>query len=195
MTDVVVVAGLGNPGREYLLSRHNMGFMVVDGLAAVHSLSFQGSRFQAQVAKGRIDGTQVLLVKPQTYMNRSGQAVGPLVRYHRLPPERLLVVHDDLDMELGRLKFARGGGHGGHNGVRSVMEALGTRSFPRLKLGIGRPLPGQPVDKYVLSRFSSEEMEVVEEVLAAAVRGVETFIGQGIESAMNGFNGLKVGGG
>ena len=169
-----------------------MGFMVVDALAAVHGLHFQGSRFSGELAQGRVEGERLFLFKPLTYMNRSGLAVQPFLAYYRISPSEIVVVHDDLDMELGRLKFARGGGHGGHNGVRSVVAALGTKGFPRLKLGIGRPEPGYPVDKYVLSRFSSDEMALVEEVVATAVDGVAILLKKGLDAAMNRYNGIDL---
>ncbi len=190
--DHVAVAGLGNPGPKYSLTRHNVGFMVVDAVARAHGLEFSSSKFDAHVASGNILGRRVSLLKPQTYMNRSGRAVQPFLAYYRLLPSRLLVVHDDLDMEMGRLKFYRGGGGGGHNGIRSIIETLGTREFPRLKVGIGRPPRGFPVDKYVLSSFPLDDMPLLEQVIAAAAEGVEIFLEKGLDTAMNRFNGLDL---
>ncbi len=189
----VALAGLGNPGPKYALTRHNMGFMVADAFAQAHSWRFTSSRFNAELAKGEVGGLQVFLIKPQTFMNLSGRAVQLFLSYYKIPPSSLLAIHDDLDMPLGRLKFVRGGGAGGHNGVRSLIESLGTREFPRLKLGIGRPGPEFPVDKYVLSSFALTEMDLLEKVIAAAVEGVETFLELGLDHAMNRFNGLDIG--
>ncbi len=125
-------------------------------------------------------------------MNRSGGPISRVASYYRILPEAILVVHDDLDVPLGRMKFARSGGHGGHNGVRSIIESMGTRSFPRLKFGIGRPPRGMPTERYVLSGFSSDEGPVAKKVMELAVKGIEEFVRKGIDSAMNKFNGLEV---
>lgn len=189
----ILIAGLGNPGPKYAETRHNMGFMVADRLAAQHNASFRKpSGRPCLEADLHISTKGVVLIKPQTYMNRSGIAVQLTAAYYRIGPSDLLVVHDDLDLPLGRMKFVRGGGAGGHNGIRSIIEQLGTRDFPRLKIGIGRPEGPIPVDRYVLSPFSPKERPVVELVVDAASEAVVHFVENGIESAMNRFNGLEV---
>ncbi len=190
----ILVAGLGNPGRKYKETRHNIGFWVVDRLAEQASLAFkeEGVPTKYQLADAHIWGQKVFLLKPMEYMNRSGGPVKQVASYYGIAHEDILVVHDDLDISLGRLKFVRSGGHGGHNGIRSIIEGLGTRNFPRLKIGIGRPPQNVPADRYVLSRFSPQERNVVEEVVELSVKGIEEFIRNGIDSAMNKFNGIEV---
>ncbi len=190
----ILVTGLGNPGRKYKETRHNIGFWVVDRLAEQASLAFKEERVppKYQIADAHLWGQKVFLLKPMEYMNRSGGPVERVASYYEIMPEDILVVHDDVDVRLGRLKFVRSGGHGGHNGIRSIIERLGTRNFPRLKIGIGRPPENVPADKYVLSRFSTEELGTVREVVELAVRGIEEFVKNGIDSAMNKFNGIEV---
>ena len=144
------------------------------------------------LADGLLWGNKVFLLKPMEFMNRSGGPVARIASYYSIAPENILVVHDDLDVPFGRLKFARSGGHGGHNGIRSIIEAMGTRNFPRLKIGIGRPPEGMPAERYVLGRFTPHEEQVINKAVALAVKGIEEFIRNGIDSAMNKFNGLEV---
>ncbi|MDP5878266.1 MAG: aminoacyl-tRNA hydrolase, partial [Dehalococcoidia bacterium] len=139
MDETWLVVGLGNPGESYRKTRHNLGFAVVDELASRHRLELRSQKFRSRFGKGRISGRPVLLSKPQTYMNRSGQSVGVMAGWHRIPAERVVVVHDDLDLTLGRMKLKAGGGHGGHNGLRDIRTALGSSEFLRVRLGIGRP--------------------------------------------------------
>lgn len=184
-----LVVGLGNPGAEYARHRHNLGFRVVDALARAHGLSFSRAKLaRAYTAQGRIGGRSVLLVKPQTYVNRSGQAVGRLARWHKVPPAQILVVYDELDLPLGRLRLRPEGGSGGHNGMRSIIEVLGNQGFPRLRVGIDRP-PGKmdPAD-YVLHPFSREEDEIVALAIDQAVAAVEAWLAEGIMVAMDRFN-------
>ncbi len=190
----LLVAGLGNPGSKYEMTRHNLGFMVVDRLAfLVGAGPFKkaGNRPCLEL-QCNIAGRSVILAKPQTYMNKSGIAIQQISHYFKIPPADILVIHDDLDLPLGRLKFARGGGHGGHNGIRSVIEHLGTRDFPRLRGGIGRPRVPMPVDRYVLSSFSPDEISLLAKVIDVAADGIVCFIENGINSAMNRFNGVNL---
>lgn len=184
-----LVIGLGNPGAEYARHRHNVGFQVVDALARAHGLAFSRAKLaRAQVAQGRIAGRRVILAKPQTFMNRSGQAVGRLARWHSVPPQQILIVYDELDLPLGRLRLRPEGGAGGHNGMRSIIEALGSQEFPRLRVGINRP-PGKmdPAD-YVLHPFSPEEAEIIAPVIEQAVAAIETWLAKGIVAAMDRYN-------
>ena len=187
---LALVIGLGNPGAEYARHRHNVGFRVVDALARAHGLAFSRAKLaRAHTAQGRIAGRRVILAKPQTFMNRSGQAVGRLARWHKVPPQQILVVYDELDLPLGRLRLRPEGGAGGHNGMRSIIEALGSQGFPRLRVGIDRP-PGKmdPAD-YVLHPFSQEEAEIVAPVIDQAVAAIETWLAEGIVAAMDRYNG------
>lgn len=184
-----MVVGLGNPGTEYASHRHNAGFLVVEALARAHKLAFaRRRRTRAYVAEGWVGKQQVLLAKPQTFMNLSGRAVGRLSRAHGIPPERILVVYDELDLPLGRLRIRSEGGSGGHKGMRSIIETLGTQSFPRLRVGIDRP-PGRmdPAD-YVLQPFSSQEQACLTQVLEWSVAAIECWLDEGIVAAMDRFN-------
>jgi PTH1 family peptidyl-tRNA hydrolase len=187
-TSVFLIAGLGNPGPRYDRTRHNVGFRVIDRLAERFSIPMQDRKFPAHWGEGRIGGRKVVLVKPMTYMNRSGDAVGPLLRYYRLPPEALLVVHDDLDLPMGRIRIARRGGTGGHRGVASIIHTLGGGEFARLKLGIGRPRYGEPVEAFVLDGFYADELEAAEEMVDRAAAAALAVLADGLEAAMNRFN-------
>lgn len=186
MTPRWLIVGLGNPGPRYLLSRHNAGFLIVDAFAEAHGLRWQRTPL-ADVAEGRI-GEGVLLAKPLTFMNLSGEAVRELVDRYGLPLDRVLVVHDDIDLPFGRLRVKRGGGHGGHRGVASVMEALGGEGFPRLKVGVGRPGRKEEVVDHVLSPFSEEERSNLPEVMERAVGALEAILLRGLDEAMNLYN-------
>ncbi len=198
-----LIVGLGNPGREYDFSRHNIGFMIVDALAQKHAIPVKRLKFQSLLGTGQIAGEKVWLAKPLTYMNLSGIAVkGILGASPELTPQSLIIVHDDMDLELGRIRFRARGGSGGHKGLISIMEKLGTREFIRLKIGIGRPAPetlpfskdsphhdeSAGVKGYVLGRFTSREEPVVKEVTAKAAEALETCLLEGLEKAMNQYN-------
>jgi PTH1 family peptidyl-tRNA hydrolase len=186
---LALVVGLGNPGDEYALHRHNIGFQIVDALAQAHGLAFARQKgAKAQVAEGQIDGQPVLLAKPQTFMNASGQTVGRLRRRAEIPLENLLVVYDDLDLELGRLRLRPEGGSGGHKGMRSIIQVLGGQSFPRLRVGIDRP-PGRmdPAD-YVLRPFDRAQKPLVAIATQRAVAAIECWLAAGIVAAMDEFN-------
>jgi peptidyl-tRNA hydrolase, PTH1 family len=183
----LLVAGLGNPGREYANDRHNVGFMVCDELARRHAASFR-SKFSAELAEVRLDGGRVALLKPQTFMNDSGRAVAPAARFFKIEPPSLLVVHDDVDLEPGRLQARLGGGLAGHNGLRSIAAQLGTQEFSRLRVGVGRPERGErrPVADFVLSPFPSEVD--VEDLVARAADAVESLVQDGLEETQQRFN-------
>jgi PTH1 family peptidyl-tRNA hydrolase len=183
-----LIAGLGNPGREYAGNRHNVGFRCIERFAAVHGLSFSKRQKKARVALGTVDDHPLVLARPRTFMNKSGQAVAPLVRFYKIPLERVLLIYDDLDLPLGTTRLRPSGGSGGHRGVRSVIQQLGSQAFARLRIGIGRP-PGRmdPAD-YVLQDFSAEEEELLDEVLEQTVDAIEAWLDQGIEAAMSRYN-------
>lgn len=183
----LLVAGLGNPGRDYARTRHNVGFMVCDELARRHGGSYR-SKFSGELAELRVGERRMALLKPQTYVNESGRAVGAAVRFFKVPPDRLLVLHDEVDLELGRLQARLGGGLAGHNGLRSVAQHLKTQDFLRLRIGVGRPERGdpRPVADYVLSPFQA--YEDVEGLVARAADAVETILRDGVEEAQNRFN-------
>ncbi len=183
----LLVAALGNPGRDYVRHRHNVGFMVADELARRHGGSWR-SKFSGQLAELRLDDARVALLKPETYMNESGRSVGAAARFYKLPPDAVLVVHDEGDFDLGRLQARRGGGLAGHNGVRSVAQHLGTQEFLRLRIGVGRPGRGDRRDlaDYVLSDFEPEDE--AEALVARAADAVETIVRDGLDEAQQRFN-------
>jgi peptidyl-tRNA hydrolase, PTH1 family len=183
----LLVAGLGNPGRKYRDTRHNVGFLVAEELARRHGGSFR-SKFSALVADIRIDGERVTLLEPQTYMNESGRSVAAAARFYKLPSEALLVLHDEVDLPLGRLQVRRGGGLAGHNGLRSVAAHLGSSDFARLRIGVGRPERGdpRPVADFVLSPFPAEAD--VGDIVERAADAVETVVTSGLDEAQQRFN-------
>ncbi len=183
-----LIVGLGNPGRKYAGSRHNVGFQVVDRLAAANDLHFDARRNQAQLASGRIEGVRVVLVKPQTYMNLSGQAVNAIARFFKVPSGQVLVIFDDLDLPLGSLRLRLKGGAGGHQGVANVIARLNTRDFPRLRVGIGRPPGKMPPEAYVLQDFRDDEMPIADSTYQHAIEAIHIVLRDGFEMAMNQFN-------
>ena len=189
MSEKHLIVGLGNPGREYRYHRHNIGFRVADRLAERHGLAFSRQQNGAFVASGSIAGRGVILAKPQKFMNLSGGPVAALAKFYRIPPERLLVIYDDLDLPVGVIRLRPMGGSGGHKGVQHIIERLGTQGFARLRVGIGRP-PGRmaPAD-YVLQDFSADQLPLIDEALERAAEAVETWLSEGIERAMSRFNG------
>lgn len=182
-----VVLGLGNPGAEYAHTRHNIGFDVVDILASRHRIRLNLHCDQAHYGLGTIAGIPVLLAKPMTYMNRSGEAVRALLQRYPLEPARLLVIVDDVALPTGRIRVRPSGSDGGHNGLASIIQCVGTQAFPRVRVGIGSPPPGQMVE-YVLSRFQPQEQPIIAEALQRAADAVETIIAEGVQAAMNRFN-------
>ena len=189
-----LVAGLGNPGPAYELTRHNAGFYFLDAFAAKQGWSIGSLKFQGLYGQGRFDGSQILSVKPQTYMNRSGECVRIFLDYFDIDLTHLLVLHDDLDLEAGKVKIVRGGGAGGHNGIRSLIAHLGSQDFARLRFGIGRPassLEGSRLstEQFVLGNISSSERQEWEKKLELVIEAIELFVGKGLEFSMNHING------
>ncbi len=191
-SDLWMLVGLGNPGAQYVTSRHNVGFMATDTLCSASAgLNWRNvPRLQGEVAKGRIDVQEVVLLKPQTYMNLSGQSVGAAARFYRISTERIVVLHDDIDLDLGRLKMKYGGGDGGHKGIRSIAQHLGSPDFYRIRLGIGRPKHGEVVD-FVLQGFHPDERDEVDQQIDRASQAARVLMEKGLRAAMNRFNGSK----
>lgn len=183
-----LIVGLGNPGREYAANRHNVGFRCVEHLAVAHGMAFNKRQKRARVALGAIGEWRVILAQPQTFMNESGRAVAPLARFYRVPLEHLLVVYDDLDLPPGTVRLRPEGGSGGHKGIRSITEHLGSQEFVRLRIGIGRPPGRMDPAAYVLQDFSAEEEPLLEETLERAVAAIETWLREGIQVAMDRYN-------
>jgi len=179
-----LIAGLGNPGQQYAGTRHNAGFMMLDYLAEKNKLTFADSKWKALVAKAIVWDESVVLLKPETFMNLSGTAVAQAAHFYKLQPAHIIVIHDDLDMKFGRIKIVSGGGDGGHKGIRSIIEHLGTKEFTRIKIGIGRPDPPVLPEKYVLGKFDSAEKEIIKRKMSVAYEGIRILLQQGIAAAM-----------
>lgn len=191
MEHLHLIVGLGNPGADYAKTRHNAGFMVVARLAEQWRAGWTLERkFNARVARAGVDGRSALLCQPQTYMNSSGEAVGAVAGFYRVPASRILVVVDDADLPLGELRMRPRGSSGGHHGLESIEQHLGTRDYARLRVGIGRETGAREIKGYVLGRFGSGDAARVDEVVAAACRQVECWWTDGIQKAMNQFNGV-----
>lgn len=182
-----IVVGLGNPGKEYKNTRHNVGFKVVEEIASRYSIEKEESKFDAIIGHIRVGGEKVLLVKPLTYMNLSGKAVQPIMHWYKLDLDDLIVLYDDMDLEAGVLRIRKKGGSGGHNGIASIVDRLASRDFPRLRVGIGRPDNREAVN-WVLGKFNSEESETFEIAVKKAADAVEHWIQNGIDEAMNTYN-------
>lgn len=187
-----LVVGLGNPGPEHANNRHNVGFLCLDRLAEAHRLRSWKSRHRALVIEGPVAGQLLVLAKPLTYMNLSGQAVKPLLRHYGVEQADLLVIHDDLDLPLGALRMRPQGSAGGHRGIQSIIDALGSQAFARLRIGIGRPAGEDPVD-YVLSDFTLDERIEIERALDRALEAIHTWLAEGIQAAMNACNAPQTG--
>jgi PTH1 family peptidyl-tRNA hydrolase len=184
-----LLVGLGNPGREYRSTRHNVGFMVVDEISTNLGINIGRVQSNALVGQGTAGDQRVILVKPQTFMNLSGQAVSALVRFYKLPLDHLLVIHDDLDLPFGSLRMRPAGGSGGQKGLASIIEHLGTQAFPRLRVGIGRPPGRMQAADYVLQTFSSEDQILFTGIVTRARDAALTFVRNGLEQSMNQYNG------
>jgi PTH1 family peptidyl-tRNA hydrolase len=183
-----LIVGLGNPGVTYKNTRHNVGFMVADKVADVFSILIQRKKFDALYGRGFIHGIEVILAKPMAFMNRSGPPVQEFLNYFKIPSKDMLVIHDDIDLPLGRLKIIESGGHGGHKGVKSLIDTLGTDDFPRIRIGIGRSEQGISVVDHVLGEFTVDEETILEPIVTMAENAVVTILCKGIKEGMNDFN-------
>ncbi len=184
---ITLIAGLGNPGNRYARSRHNIGFMIADRFAQAHDLKFARRRFNAEVAEGQACSKRVMLIKPQTFMNSSGEAVTKFFSFYKVAPQDLIVIYDDLDLPLGKLRLRPRGSAGGHHGMESIIGRIGTSDFPRLRVGIGRPNPDADID-HVLGEFDEDEFRVMNETVDRAVKAIDVWLSDGVAKAMNQFN-------
>lgn len=185
---VCMVAGLGNPGRQYELTRHNAGFMAVDALAVAHDITVDRTKFNTLFGRGRVDGIDVVLAKPQAFMNRSGPPLRQLADYFRISSEAMIIVHDDIDLAFNRLKIKEKGGDGGHKGIRSIIEAFGGGYFARLRVGVGRAEFGKDATDHVLSNFNHDEQAALGPLLKKASEAIVTILSKGTIAAMNHYN-------
>ena len=183
-----LIVGLGNPGSKYENTRHNVGFMTIDRLCHDLGVRLTGHRFQSRNTLTRFQDNRVMLLCPLTFMNRSGEAVRACVDYYDLEPGNILVIHDDIDLPVGRVKVVGSSGSGGHKGVRSIIDHMSGTQFQRIKIGIGRPRYGEPIENYVLAPFYKDEKDIIEDVLHMATEACELFVSRGIEPAMNQIN-------
>ena len=188
-----LIVGLGNPDRQYEGTRHNVGFEVIDRLADRLFVSVEEKKFQGYYGKGIIGGQKVILLKPQTYMNLSGESVRAAADFYKIQPEHIIVVYDDVSLDVGQLRIRTKGSAGGHNGIKNIIAHLGTQEFPRVKVGVGAKPPRMDLADYVLSRFSKEDQAKMEDAFKEAAEAVETLITEGADRAMNRFNGHKAG--
>lgn len=183
-----LIAGLGNPGRQYKMNRHNIGFLLLDHLALHLGATFSRVEFKAITTRTHFNSSLVLLAKPQTFMNLSGEAIATLGRYYKIPLDHLLVVYDDVDLPFGAIRLRPSGGSGGHKGMASIIERLGTQDIPRMRVGIGRPPGRMDAATYVLQDFSTSEREMLPEILQRGTEAILTFVRLGVDPAMNRFN-------
>lgn len=186
-----LIVGLGNPTKEYENTRHNIGFMAIDALSEEYHIPVESLRHKALIGKGAIEGQRVILAKPVTYMNLSGEAVRAISDYYKIPPEDIIIIFDDTTLDVGRMRIRKKGSAGGHNGIKSIIAHLGTMEFPRIKIGIGAKREGQDLADYVLSRFPKEEKEALGQVLEDVKKAVALMVWDDIEEAMNQYNKKK----
>lgn len=187
---MLLVVGLGNPGTKYNHTRHNIGFMVLDYLAERAGAVFKESKWAADLVKTSLGAKSILLAKPTSYMNLSGRPVGSIASFYRISPEKIVVIHDDLDLEVGRVKIAFDRGAGGHNGIKSIIECLGTREFTRIRVGIGRPEVHLSSSSFVLSKFGKNELDDISRVFSLVEEGINIIADNGVAAAMNHVNAL-----
>lgn len=190
---VYIVVGLGNPGDKYAYTRHNIGFIVIDMLAEKFGIRVNKIKHKAVIGEGMIAGEKVVLAKPQTYMNSSGESVLELYNWYKVDSSQIVLIYDDIDLDIGTLRIRPKGSAGTHNGMRSVIYHLQTEDFPRIRIGVGSPSAEWDLKDYVLSPFSSEELPLIEEACKMAVMGVELIVSEGVAAAMNQCNGIRLG--
>jgi PTH1 family peptidyl-tRNA hydrolase len=182
---VKLIVGLGNPGNIYETTRHNIGFLVIDYFSQKNSISLHTKRFKSTIGRGNISSTPVLLVKPVTFMNRSGEAISAIVRYYQINPENLIIIHDDIDLAFGRIKIKTCGGSGGHRGIESLISSLATNAFIRIRIGIGRPPSGIDESEFVLQPFTGDEEKCLSDIIGRVDQCVELIVEHGTATAMN----------
>ena len=183
-----VIAGLGNPGREYAETKHNVGFCVIDRLAEKYHIDVTKFKQKALIGDGTINGKRVLLVKPQTFMNLSGESIREIVNFYKIPQDRFVVIYDDTSMPAGQIRLREKGSHGGHNGIRNIIDQMGTDVFNRIKVGIGEKPKGWDLADYVLAKFNPDDLPAMEEGMEKAVKGVELILSRGVAEAANRVN-------
>jgi peptidyl-tRNA hydrolase, PTH1 family len=184
-----LIVGLGNPGDQYRNTRHNVGFDIIDIMAEKYNIGVNRIKFKGKYGEGNVGGQKVILLKPQTYMNLSGESIIEVCNFYKIPSERILVIYDDISLDIGRIRLRPQGSAGGHNGIKSIIAHLSSDLFPRIKVGVGQPR--EDLVNHVLSKFSKEDRLIIEKTFQAVVEATSTFLNSGIEEAMNKFNGFK----
>ncbi len=183
---IQLIVGLGNPGQQYEKTRHNAGFWFIDAIARTHGINLKSeNKFHGEVGKGRIDGEEVWLLKPRTFMNKSGQGIAALARFYKIDAENILIAHDELDLDPGTVRLKKGGGHGGHNGLRDTVAQLGTKDFQRLRLGIGHPGHASQVSGYVLGKAPAIDQALTEGAIDKALDNLSLIVSGELQKAMN----------
>lgn len=188
MEDLFVVIGLGNPGSKYENTRHNVGFDTIDVVSKKHNIAITKVKHKAVIGDGTIEGSKVILVKPQTFMNLSGESVREIIEWYKVPVKNIIILYDDIDLPVGKLRIRPKGSAGTHNGMKSIIYQIQSDDFPRIRIGVDKPPQGWDLANFVLSKFSSEERKYVEDAIENAVGAVETIIKSGVDNAMNRFN-------
>jgi len=183
-----IIAGLGNPTRAYIGTRHNIGFAVIDAIADKFNISVEHKQHKALIGKGMAAGEKVILAKPQTYMNLSGESIREICNYYKVTEDKIIVIFDDISLDVGQIRIKKKGSAGGHNGIKSIIENLGTMDFPRVKIGVGNKPPKMDLADYVLGHFAKGELEKIDESIEKAVQAVEIMLSESNEAAMNKFN-------
>ena len=184
-----IIVGLGNPGKQYENTRHNVGFNVIDMLAEEYSIDVSKAKFKALIGEGRVGSKKVVLVKPVTYMNLSGESLAEIYNFYKVDTQDIVVIYDDIDLDVGKIRIRKKGSGGTHNGMRSIVKCLGTTDFPRVRVGVSKPEPGRDLASFVLSRFSKEEEVDLKEGLKKAVLAIDSIIREDIDLSMNKYNG------
>ena len=184
-----LIVGLGNPGNEYTYTRHNAGFLAIDYICLKHGGECQRAKFKALTGEWKVGGKRVLLMKPQTFMNHSGEAIIEAANFYKIPPENVIILSDDITLDIGRMRIRKNGSAGGHNGIKDIIEVFGNDDFPRIKIGVGsKPHPDYDLKDWVLGKFSGEDKEAAEKSLELVVKAVNELLSRGIDSAMNKFS-------
>jgi len=191
LSDIPVIVGLGNPGKNFVNTRHNAGFRIIDQLSKEHAIPLNQTYKTVEFGKGQISQVTCMLVKPMNYMNLSGPSLQQFVFFYKTHIENMVVIHDDMDITLGKIKIKQKGGHGGHNGVKSIIETFGNNQFIRIRIGIGRPEKQNPVD-YVLQPFTNEENELVDMMISTTCKAIQTILLKGVTYCMNHFNNKQI---
>ncbi|MBE7039443.1 MAG: aminoacyl-tRNA hydrolase [Ruminococcaceae bacterium] len=188
MRNMYIIVGIGNPGKKYESTRHNIGFIAIDYMAALYDIKVNKIKHKALIGEGKIEGERIMLVKPQTFVNLSGESIREIADYYKVPAENVIVIYDDVSLEAGSVRIRKKGSDGGHNGIKSIIYQLNSDAFPRIKLGVGSKPPGYDLKDWVLAKFTDEDIKIMSKSVETAAKAVPEIIKNGAESAMNKYN-------